>query len=473
MVSTPSLPKVFAAFSAAVFVVAAAALGWVQHGHAVAQMQQGAEEHNAALAAALANALEKELGAALSSGTLLAPERVDELRGRIARTVRGTHVAKVKIYNASGLTIFSSDPKQIGEDKSANPGFRAARDGQVASSLTHRDQFDSFDGVIAERDLLFSYIPIGTGPEARGVFEIYTDVTHFKAQIQETLIAQLAMLSVAFGIVFILLLASVVRGSRAVERQHRENLRLAAEVARAETASRAKSEFLMHMSHELRTPLNAIIGFSEIIKDQRFGPLQPPSYHGYVKDIHASGVRLLDMISDLLELARLQIGGMTLAKTEIAVEAAIREVAEVLRSEAETGGVTIALEIAPGLAPVLTDARRLRQLLYNLVENAAKLTPSGGTVRVRAEPKPTGLAISVSDGSAGMPQAELAGHLAPFDDDASTARKSEGSGLSLPISRALAEMLGGSFWIESPPGRGAVRHVLLPAELAVPAAIAA
>ena len=242
----------------------------------------------------------------------------------------------------------------------------------------------------------------------------------------------------------------------------------------AEFANRAKTEFLANMSHELRTPLNAILGFSEVIENEMFGPIGVKRYLEYVHDIHVSGELLLELINDVLDLAKLEAGKLALHESEIAIAKVVEQCLTLLRGRAETARVKLAQEVPAGLPALRADARALKQVLLNLLSNAVKFTPEGGTVRVRAALTARGtLRLAVSDTGIVMSAEDIKVALTPFGQvDSQIARKHEGTGLGLPITRSLVRLHGGEFAIESAPGKGTTITAEFPAERVVAMAAA-
>ncbi len=239
----------------------------------------------------------------------------------------------------------------------------------------------------------------------------------------------------------------------------------------AEFANRAKTEFLANMSHELRTPLNAILGFSEVIKTQMFGPIAP-KYADYAGDIHASGQHLLDLINDVLDLAKLEAGKLDLRETDISLPSIVAQSIGLLRQRAKDADVTLNVELPDNLPALRADERAVKQVLLNLLTNAVKFTPEGGTVvtRVAAHPR-KGLIISVIDSGIGMSESEIEIALAPFGQiDSKLARKHQGTGLGLPITRSLVRLHGGDIAIESTPGKGTTISAHFPAVRLIAAA---
>jgi signal transduction histidine kinase len=237
----------------------------------------------------------------------------------------------------------------------------------------------------------------------------------------------------------------------------------------AEEANRVKSEFLANMSHELRTPLNAIIGFSEIMQTERLGPLGTPQYRDYVNDIANSARHLSEVINDVLDVAKLESGKFQLHDEEVDPAQLLARAARIVAPRAKDAEVTLTTEPAGGDAAlrIVADGRKLLQVLLNLLSNAVKFTPAGGEVWVSAGPASGsgGYRLCVADTGIGMSAADQEIALAPFGQvDSSLARRYEGTGLGLPLSKALAELHGGALTIDSAPEQGTRVTVTLPAE---------
>jgi two-component system, cell cycle sensor histidine kinase PleC len=232
----------------------------------------------------------------------------------------------------------------------------------------------------------------------------------------------------------------------------------------AEQASKSKSAFLANMSHELRTPLNAVIGFSEMMAMKIKGPLGHPDYETYVSDIRKSGVHLLGIISDVLDVARIEAGKAVIHKQEVSIAAVADEVTTIMAPLVQRARVTLAVEIEPQAPTIRADARALRQILLNLVSNAVKFTPEGGAITVRFGRAPGGGAqLSVNDTGIGIPAAEIPKLMQPFTMVHDVyQRKFQGAGLGLTLVRSLAELHGGTVAIESTPGHGTTVTVTLP-----------
>lgn len=230
------------------------------------------------------------------------------------------------------------------------------------------------------------------------------------------------------------------------------------QVARDEAvkSSEAKTRFLANMSHELRTPLNAVIGFAEIIQNEAVGPIGEPRYRDYAKDIHDSATHLLDVINDILDVAKAEAGKLDLHDETVDLEPFIQKTFRLLESRAEKQGVHLEHAVDTRAPNLIADARRLRQVLLNLLSNAVKFTHAGGTVRVETTPREDGgLDVAVVDTGVGMSESEMETALAPFSQiDNSFSRHAEGTGLGLPLTKHLVELHGGSFHLASATGQG-------------------
>ena len=237
---------------------------------------------------------------------------------------------------------------------------------------------------------------------------------------------------------------------------------------RAESALRAKSEFLANMSHELRTPLNAVIGFSEIISGEVLGPIGNEKYLEYARDLNASGRHLLELINDILDLTKITAERLDLADDVIDVTDLIESCVRMVARRAAAQEINLVRVIAPDVAGVRGDERRLRQVVLNLLTNSVKFTPAGGSIAVRASIEFDRLIIEVRDTGVGISESDLPMVLEPFGQvNNAFNRTGGGTGLGLPLTKKLVELHGGVFVIESVPNQGTVVRVILPPDRVV------
>ena len=233
----------------------------------------------------------------------------------------------------------------------------------------------------------------------------------------------------------------------------------------ARAADRAKSEFLAAMSHELRTPLNAVLGFSEVIKTETFGPVGSVQYRDYANDIHASGQHLLALINDILDLSKIESGKDELQNETLEVCEIISSVLKLVEHRAEQGNIKLELEL-PGHPPALrADERKLKQILVNLLSNAIKFTDAGGGVTLKTWCRvDSGYVFQITDTGIGIAPEDIPKALSRFGQiDGDVKSQYEGTGLGLPLTKALVELHGGVLDLQSEVGVGTTVTVRFPA----------
>ena len=240
----------------------------------------------------------------------------------------------------------------------------------------------------------------------------------------------------------------------------------------AETANRTKSEFLAAMSHELRTPLNAIIGFSEMINSEIFGPIGIVKYREHASDINDSGQHLLDLINDILDLSKIESGQDELHEEDVGIPLIIDSVIRLVKQRAEKQRFRLDVQL-PDMPPALrADARKLKQILVNLLSNAVKFTESGGRITLTVWcGDDSGYEFQVIDNGIGIAPEDMGKALSQFGQvDSALARKHEGTGLGLPLTKSLVELHGGTLALQSEAGVGTTVTVRFPAERTVDSA---
>jgi PAS domain S-box-containing protein len=233
----------------------------------------------------------------------------------------------------------------------------------------------------------------------------------------------------------------------------------------AERASSAKSDFLAKVSHEIRTPLNAIIGISEVMMEERFGPIGNERYRKYLKDIHTSGGHLLSLINDLLDLSKIEAGKLDLTFATVMLNELVQQCVALMQPQANRERIIIRTSLSPMLPPVVVDARSIRQIVLNLLSNSIKFTGTRGQVIVSTALTGRGEAVlRVRDTGVGMSEKEIETALEPFRQLATSTRwGSAGTGLGLPLTKALAEANRATFTIRSAVNAGTLVEIVFPA----------
>ncbi|MDP7545809.1 MAG: HAMP domain-containing sensor histidine kinase [Alphaproteobacteria bacterium] len=311
--------------------------------------------------------------------------------------------------------------------------------------------------------MLYSYLPVTFGSGAngnsakpiRGVFEIYADVTAFKLQIRKTLALELITVLAGFSVIYALLLIVVVVSNKRLAKHHRKQMRLTESVARAESANRAKSEFLANVSHELRTPLNAVIGFSEMMQSEAYGPLGSDQYKSYCGDIHHSGTHLLALVNDMLDIAKIDAGELRLREEPVPLKECLQISLRMISGQPAAAGLELNCLVDDDLPSLLADPLALDQVLLNLLSNAVKFTPDGSVELSARLATDDALEIKVTDTGIGIPPDELENLTLPFYQvDSSLSRKYQGTGLGLALVKSLIELHDGELLIDSKVGVG-------------------
>lgn len=251
------------------------------------------------------------------------------------------------------------------------------------------------------------------------------------------------------------------------EQRQQETALTQAKIA-AEQANRAKSAFLASMSHELRTPLNAVLGFSDLMRQETWGPITPPKYREYIEDIHSSGRHLLSLINDVLDMAKIEAGKREFQISEIDLAGVAHNALRFIEPQANERGLTLEPLIQGGIG-LMADERAVLQILTNLLSNAVKFTKRGGRISVFARLAPGGsVSIGVKDTGIGMTVEGIKRALEPFGQiDPTITNEGKGTGLGLPITKALIEAHGASFHIESAVGKGTRVWGIFPPDLVV------
>ncbi|MFD2205591.1 sensor histidine kinase [Kiloniella antarctica] len=398
--------------------------------------------------------------------------------------IKALGLMKFKVFAPTGETIISTDEVDVGKLNKNDYFFDIVAKGHVFTKLVRKDTL-SLEGELVGQDVVETYVPIGGGEGEQafqGAIEIYYDVTERMTKVDHLLNITFYILSaVAIGLLFLVLwtlrsavvvsierdiadTALVEANSNLEKRVLERTLELNLEKERVELASRTKSEFLANMSHEIRTPLNAIIGFSEALQQEMFGPLGSDKNAEYISDIRRSGEFLLELINDILDISRIEAGEMEADFEEVDIKEATEAVLFFVKERAKSNRVTINTEYRVEDLHAFVDKRQFKQIILNLLTNSIKFSNPGGSVSVRlGMVSDGGFSVTISDTGIGIAEDYQSMVMEPFGQVAgSMVRKHEGTGLGLPIVKALATNHDAEFLLESTVGKGTTVTVIFP-----------
>lgn len=393
------------------------------------------------------------------------PEECDfteELKSEISDIFRRFKFLEYEIYMEKGDSLFGGvrDTKEL-------ELFGKALAGETNNEII-------YDYAVGSRkhNVIRSFIPIipdVSSPERRkripAVIELVYDITPVFSKPLVWQAAAVIFVMVIFGAAFGFMLYAMAKTERLITKQYETNVDLVSAKTTAEKESREKSQFLANISHELRTPLNAIIGFSEILKDEVMGPINNPQYKEYVNDINLSGVHLLSLINDILDFSKAEAGKLKVELADVDVTKVMTNSIKLVTPTANDSGVKLIEEIPKEHYILKTDGKRLKQVILNLLSNAVKFTPSGGTVKLYAwvSVAENKFVIEVKDTGVGIDPKDISKAMTTFGQvENKLSRKHEGTGLGLPLSRKLVELMGGKLEITSKPGVGTTVSIVLP-----------
>lgn len=326
------------------------------------------------------------------------------------------------------------------------------------SIVPHAQIFKASEMVQNDRSMILSYLPlIDSNFHVVGVLEVASDVTQQWDNI--TLLERRVFTSfvVVFGIFFGIILFNTHHAQKIIDQQFQSNKELDEARQKAEDESKSKTEFLANVSHELRTPLNAIIGFSEIMVSESNGPIENEQYKEYVNDINNSGKHLLSVINDILDFSKASADKLKVDNIEVDLNKVISSSMRFVKPRADEAQVQLIEELPKEHLVIKADPKRLKQAFLNLLSNSVKFTPPGGTVSVtiNKDPESNKVIVTVSDTGIGMEEKDIPKALASFGQvDSKLSRKYDGTGLGLPLTKKLVELMEGTFELTSSPGKG-------------------
>ncbi len=394
---------------------------------------------------------------------------VNLIRQKLAEMPVSFPLLRLDVYDLNAKRLVASGG--VFSDKSiydqAGVSFALAKNGTVATSVITDADFQLPKGDMLRGHMIRTFIPLRAGPDGKTiteVIEIVQDVTpYWDKTLNLQLMATGIIVAVFLVLALVLSLASW-RSQHIISKQHEANVELAKSAARAEAESVEKSKFLANVSHELRTPLNSIIGFSEIIRDEVMGPIQVPQYKEYAADIHSSGVHLLSLINDILDFSKADAGKLEVEMQETDVTKLMKSAIRLMKPKADEAQVHLADNLPSQHVVLSIDPKRLKQVVLNLLSNSVKFTPPGGTVTLSAHDNlvENTVTFEVRDTGVGMAEKDVSKAMATFGQLGNEySGKNQGTGLGLPLSKKLVELMGGRFDIMSELGKGTVIAITL------------
>jgi len=497
------LVRHFALTSLVFFLAVGAALGYYYREMALSRMLQQQESGNVNLTKVFANSLWQRHFSVLladsagkASQDLKTISRIQEIHDEVLPLMRGSTTYKIKVYDTRGRTIYSSELAQIGEDKGSNPGFQGALAGLTKTELVHKEKFSAFEQVVENRDLIQSYIPqYDKGSDhPSGVFEIYSDVTPFLAEIHRTERLLALLITGALGSLFAALYLIIRRADGIIRQQAADHRNAQQHLAQSEKMA-SLGQLVAGVTHQLNTPLafshNNVSLAIDTLKELST-PLQVAAkLAGLVKKLPAGQTSLTlelgksrnalaqlsfqgDELKDLTHMLGDVLNGLEqmselvnnlrdftrLDRSKVVdadINQALKTVVYIAKSSIPTR-IKIIEELGE-LPLVSCNPSQLNQVFLNLITNAAQAIPEEGEIRVRTWLEPTQISIEVSDNGAGIPEDALP-HI--FDSFFTTKPRGVGTGLGLPIARDIIQNHGGTISVKSIPGHGSTFRINLP-----------
>jgi signal transduction histidine kinase len=379
----------------------------------------------------------------------------------IVELIKGTGVLRIKIFNAKGLTVYSTDPSQIGKIMPPDYlGNVARKQNRIISQAELREQMLTWRGDTAtNRYVVNSYLPLRyfDNYDVEGVFEVYNDATEVYKQINTSQQRFATVLSIGIATIYLFLFIFVHYADKVIKR----NIDLAVARDSERHANRTKSLFLANMSHELRTPLNAIIGYSELLEENAQDKGDTDCVEDSLK-IQSAARHLLHLINEILDLSKIESGKLKVFIEKIQLDGFVKEIKNLVDPIIIKNNNFLKIVVEPGLDSITTDVIKLKQILFNLLSNAAKFTEYG-TIEFTLHTEGSWLVIIVSDTGIGISQDQISNLFMPFTQaDSSTTKRYGGTGLGLAITKQYCELLGGSITVKSQVSKGSTFIVRLP-----------
>ena len=333
--------------------------------------------------------------------------------------------------------------------------------GKTSHSLVSRAIVTDHNGNVYEKSYISIYIPLIEASMGEfnivGVIKITSDITEQWDNIVYLEKRIFIAFIIVFFVFFIIVMYNTNYAQRIINKQFETNRELEEAKTRAETESSAKTDFLANISHELRTPLNAIIGFSEIIIAETYGKIANAQYKDYISDINSSGKHLLSVINDILDFSKASADKLKVEQVELDLNKLASSSMRFVKPRADSANVQLIEKMPASHIIIIADPKRLKQALLNLLSNSVKFTPPEGsvTLSLKKDDAKKLVHIIVTDTGIGMSDQEIPRALSSFGQvDNKLSRKYEGTGLGLPLTKKLVELMDGKFDLQSKPGKG-------------------
>ena len=462
------LLRYFSLTSLLAFVLIIAALAYFNNRLAMGNLVALEESKNIALTQSFANSLWAEFApfvansAGMTGDELRSHPEVLAFHEAVLGQMEGLSVLKMKVYNLEGLTVYSSDFSQIGDSKRDNPGFQAGLAGGTASKLTYRDTFNAFEGVIAQRDIVESYVPLRQGPTGpvEAVTELYDDVTPLLQRVNATQQGITALLLTLYGVLFTI----VRRADKILQQQYRDlehaNLKLAKQSQELERSNAELEQFAYTASHDLQEPLRKIQAFGDYLMESQREVLGDDAL--YLERMQDAACRMRQLIQDLLNYSRVGSKGGAFVSVDLSVDLSrlAQEVAADLEVRTEETGGRLELSALPTIE---ADPTQMRQLLQNLLGNALKFSrpDTPPVVKVWGEEQGEHVTLFVQDNGIGFDQKYAERVFAMFQRLHGRSAY-EGTGMGLAIVRKIVERHQGEVSVQSEEGVGTTFTITLP-----------
>jgi len=385
---------------------------------------------------------------------------------------------KINLYTDKGVKFFSTNDMEIvflDTDSDNTPAIKKSLNGDVLTKILpslglYNDKTEIKGSYVQGFfPILGKNCNITDKDKSLNKVKIVMEVFHNVTNSWDSLYLFQAMVTFGIIITFVILyLALFITSSKTekiINKQHEEKLALEKAKTIAEAQNKEKSMFLANVSHELRTPLNAIIGFSEIIKDEVMGPVGHPQYKEYINDINTSGVHLLSLINDILDYSKAEARKLEVEEVDIDLSKIADGCLRLVEPRANEAKVKLVENIPDRHVLLKGDPKRMKQVILNLLSNAVKFTPESGqvTLSIHEEFLDEKVYLVVSDTGIGISQKDISKAMAPFGQiDSSLSRRYEGTGLGLPLTKKLTEIMGGVFDIKSEVGLGTTVTLIFP-----------